>query len=171
MSAQLSFALWLSALHTLTLLALAALFAFMLRRGIARSFQIAGGKAPDPALSRSALREVLLGQAAFPFACYFVVYPLWTLAGGSMSAPWPPFWLLALHLLAFIAIEDTIFYFGHRGLHTRWLFRHVHFRHHRFRIVRSHVAEYAHPLENLLNLVALFAGPIALGSPFPVVAI
>jgi plant 4alpha-monomethylsterol monooxygenase len=171
MTAQLSFALWLSALHTLTLVALTWLFGWMLRRGVARRFQIAGGKAPDPALNRSALREVLLGQAAFPVVCYFAVYPLWTAAGGRMDAAWPPFWAVCLHLIAFIAIEDTIFYFGHRALHTRWLFSHVHFRHHRFRIVRGHVAEYAHPLENLLNVVALFTGPIALGSPFQVVAI
>jgi plant 4alpha-monomethylsterol monooxygenase len=171
MSAQLSFALWLSALHTLTLVALTALFSALLRRGVARRFQIAGGKAPDAALSRRALYEVLLGQAAFPVVCYFAVYPLWTAAGGRMSAAGWPLWLLPLHLLAFIAIEDTIFYFGHRALHTRWLFRHVHFRHHRFRIVRGHVAEYAHPLENLLNLIALFAGPIALASPLPWVAI
>jgi len=96
---------------------------------------------------------------------------LWTATGGSMSAAWPPLWLLLLHLLAFIAIQDTIFYWGHRMLHTRWLFSHVHFRHHRFRIVRSHVSEYAHPFENLINLIALFAGPVALGSPLPAVAV
>jgi sterol desaturase/sphingolipid hydroxylase (fatty acid hydroxylase superfamily) len=171
MAPQLSFALLLSALHALTFVALAGLFAFLRRRGIARRFQVAGGKAPDPALSRSALYEVVLEQVAFALACYFVIYPLWVAAGGRMSADWPPLWLLLLHLLAFIAIQDTIFYWSHRMLHTRWLFSHVHFRHHRFRIVRSHVAEYAHPLENLFNLIALFAGPIALGSPLPVVAV
>jgi sterol desaturase/sphingolipid hydroxylase (fatty acid hydroxylase superfamily) len=171
MSPQLSFSLLLSALHTLTLCALTALFAFMFRRGMARRFQVAGGKAPDAALSRSALREVLLGQALFPVVCYFAVYPLWTVAGGRMDAELPPPWLLAVHLIAFIALEDTIFYWGHRLLHTRYLFSRVHYRHHRFRVVRGHVAEYAHPLENLLNLLAFFAGPIALGSPLPVVAI
>ena len=171
MPPQLHFALLLSALHTLTLLSLTALFAFMLRRGLLPRYQVAHGRAPDAALGRSALREVLLGQAAFPLACYFAVYPLWTLAGGSMDDGWPSPLVVLLHLLAFILIEDTIFYFGHRLLHTRWLFRHVHYRHHRFRFVRGYVAEYAHPLENLLNLVALFAGPVALGSPLPVVAL
>lgn len=171
MAPQLSFALLLSALHVSTLLVLGGLFTFMHRRGIARRFQIAGGKVPDAALSRSALYEVVLGQAAFALACYFLIYPLWTATGGGMSAPWPPLWLLLVHLLVFILIQDTIFYWGHRMLHTRWLFSHVHFRHHRFRIVRSHVSEYAHPLENLINMIALFTGPIVLGSPFPVVAV
>jgi len=171
MAPQLSFALLLSALHVLTLLGLYGLFSFMFRRGILRRFQIAGGKAPDPALGRSALYEFLPGQAAFALACYFVVYPLWTAAGGSMSTVWPPLWQVLVHLLAFIAIQDTIFYWSHRTLHTRWLFSHVHFRHHRFRIVRTYVAEYAHPVENLMNMVALFAGPIALGSPLPTVAV
>lgn len=171
MPPQLGFALLLSALHTLTLFSLTALFGWLFRRGIGRRFQIAGGKAPDAALERAALREVVIGQAAFPLVCYFAVYPLWTMAGGSMAAGWPAALVVLLHLLAFIAVEDTIFYWGHRLLHTRWLFSHVHYRHHRFRIVRGHVAEYAHPLESLLNLIAFFAGPIALGSPLPVFAI
>jgi sterol desaturase/sphingolipid hydroxylase (fatty acid hydroxylase superfamily) len=171
MPPQLSFALLLSALHTLTLCSLTALFGFMLRRGLAPRFQVSSGKAPDAALNRSALREVLLGQALFPVLCYFAVYPLWIAAGGRMDAAMPPLWLVALHLIAFIAVEDTLFYWGHRLLHTRYLFARVHYRHHRFRLVRGHVAEYAHPLENLLNLVALFAGPILLASPPQVLAI
>ena len=171
MSEPWTFTLLLAALHTLTLLALTGLFALLFRLGIARRFQVAGGNPPDAALYRSAQRELLIGHAAFGLVCYLAVYPLWIAAGGSMSASWPSPLTVPLHLLAFIAIEDKIFYWGHRALHTRWLFSHVHYRHHRFRMVRGHVAEYAHPLENVLNLVATFAGPIAFGTPLPVFAL
>lgn len=165
------FALWLSALHTLTFFGVFGLFSLLFRLGIARHRQVANGKPPDAALSRVALRELLLGHLFFPLAVYVAVYPAWTAGGGSMLLAAPPPFVFALHLVAFVLIQDTIFYWSHRLLHTRFLFRRVHYRHHRFRIVRGESAEFAHPLEVLFNFVALFAGPVALGSPFPVVAV
>jgi sterol desaturase/sphingolipid hydroxylase (fatty acid hydroxylase superfamily) len=171
MPAQLAFALFVALLHTATYVATWGLFTLLFRRGIARRAQVAGGKSPDDALCRTARRELLFAQIGFPVAVYFAVYPLWVRAGGSMSAGWPAAWIVLLHLLVFIAVEDTIFYWSHRLLHTRFLFSRVHYRHHRFRIVRGESAEFAHPLEALFNFVAMFAGPVALGSPFPVIAL
>lgn len=168
MTAQLRFALIVSALHTATLLAVWAAASAFTRLGWFERYRVAGGKAPDPELSRKAIGEVLLGQLLFVALCYFAVYPLWRATGGQMQG-WPPWWQVPLHLLVFILAEDTVFYFAHRALHIRWLFSNVHARHHRFRHVRSYVAEFAHPAENLMNLVAFFLGPILLGSPFPVV--
>ena len=171
MEPQLAFALLVSALHTGTLLAVWGAASFMLRRNALPRFQVAAGKAPDPELSRLARREVLFqGQLLFPVLCYFAVYPAWAHAGGRMVG-WDSLPQLALHLLLFILIEDTLFYWAHRLLHTRVLFRHIHARHHRFRHVRGFVAEYAHPLEDAVNFVAFFLGPILLGSPFAIVAV
>ena len=163
---QLRFALTLAALHTATCVSLWLLFTWMANRGIARSRQVGPGRLPNPELARSALREALLQQVLFALLCYFVVYPLWVWRSGGIGAPWHGLWLMLAHLLAFILIEDTIFYWSHRVLHTRWLFKHIHSKHHRFRFVRPIVAEYAHPIENTLNFVAFFAGPVLLGTPF-----
>jgi sterol desaturase/sphingolipid hydroxylase (fatty acid hydroxylase superfamily) len=171
MSPPLQFALGLAALHTLTFLAVSGFFALLFRGGIATRYQVASGQPPDAALGRAALREVVVAHLFFPAAVYLAVYPLWVGAGGSMATPAPPLWTFALHLVAFIAINDTIFYWSHRLLHTRWLFRKVHYRHHRFRIVRGVSAEFAHPLESLFNFIALFAGPVLLATPFPVFAV
>jgi plant 4alpha-monomethylsterol monooxygenase len=167
---QLRFAVIVSVLHTGTLLAVWAAASAFARLGWLERYRVAGGKAPDAALSRKAIVEVLLGQLLFVALVYFVIYPLWVRTGGRFDV-WPVWWLWPIQLLVFVLAEDTVFYFGHRALHIRWLFSHVHARHHRFRHVRSYVAEFAHPLENLMNLVAFFLGPILLGSPFPVVAL
>ncbi len=167
MPPQLHFALILSALHTVTLLMVWALFAFMHRRGIAARFQVHGGSAPDAALSRRANRELISGHLLFPVLMYLVVHPLWSARGGSMTAPFEPPLEVALHLLAFILLQDTIFYWSHRTLHRPYLYKRIHARHHRFRYVRVPVAEFAHPVENALNFVAFFAGPVLLGSSFP----
>jgi hypothetical protein len=44
----------------------------------------------------------------------------------------PPLKTLGLHLLASIVIEDALFYWSHRILHDKWLFKHVHRKHHEF---------------------------------------
>ena len=163
------FTLVVSLLHTGTLLAVWGIATALHARGALPALRVAGGEPPDAALARRARREVLQGQLLFALLVYFAVYPLWTQAGGRMQGA-DSLLQVAGYLLAFILIEDTIFYWAHRLLHTRFLFHHVHSRHHRFRRVRGYVAEYAHPLENAINFVAFFAGPIALGSPFAIVA-
>lgn len=174
MAPQLVFALVLAGLHTLSFLGSTAIYSLMLARKVAPKQRVAEGAAPDPALMRTATREVLLGQPIFGVLCYFVVYPLWVRAGGEMSPELGSAWTWigtgAWHFVVFVFLNDTIFYFSHRLLHTRWLFKHVHVRHHRFRFVRGLVAEYAHPVEDLANFVAFMAGPVVLGSPFPIVA-
>ena len=171
MAPQLYFAAVLSALHTGTVLAVSGLFAWLFRRGVARGRQVAGGRPPNSALSAKARREVALGQAIFFALVTFTVYPLWSMRGGRIDGAWHGPWWMLLHLLAFILIEDTIFYWAHRALHTRWLFRRIHAQHHRFRFVRTYTAEYAHPLENLMNFAAFFAGPVLLHTPFATLSV
>lgn len=169
MDPRLEFALILAALHTVALLGGTAIYTLMLKRNVAPGYQVAGGAAPGAELSKVATREVLLGQPIFGVLCYFIVYPLWTGLGGAMDAAITPLQVIG-HFAVFVFVNDTIFYFSHRLLHTRWLFKNVHVRHHRFRFVRGLVAEYAHPVEDFLNFVAFLAGPVLLGSPFPIVA-
>jgi 4-alpha-methyl-delta7-sterol-4alpha-methyl oxidase len=163
---QLQFALTLGALHTGTCVVLWLLFTWMAQRGIAGERQVGPGRLPNAALTRSAIKEALGQQVLFLLMVYFIVYPLWVWRSGGMDAPWHGFWMMLLHLLVFALAEDTIFYWSHRALHTRWLFKHIHSKHHRFRFVRPVVAEYAHPVENTLNFIAFFAGPLLLGSPY-----
>lgn len=169
MPPQLVFALVLAGLHTLSFLGSTAAYTWLLKRKAFPERMVASGASPPPKLMREMTREVLLGQPIFGVLCYFIIYPLWTRMGGSMTASFTPL-TFVWHFLVFVFVNDTIFYFSHRALHTRWLFKKVHVRHHRFRFVRGLVAEYAHPVEDLANFVAFMAGPTLLGSPFAIVA-
>jgi len=165
---QLAFALLLAAAHTGTFGLGCAVYAWMHRHGIAAEHRVAGGAAPDLRLLRHARREVWTGQPVFGLLCYFLVYPAWVRFGGTFEMPSSPTtWIV--HPLVFVLVNDTIFYFSHRLLHVGWFWKNVHGRHHRFRYTRGVAAEYAHPLEDLLNFVAFVAGPILMGSPLPVV--
>src|SRR5262245_31146808 len=105
MDPQLRFALIVSALHTATLLAVWAVASLFERRGWFARFRVAAGKAPDAALSRKAIGEVLVGQLLFVALVYFVVYPLWTWRGGQFGV-YPAWWLWPLYLLGFVLAED-----------------------------------------------------------------
>ena len=72
-------------------------------------------------------------------------------------------WLL-LSLPVLIVWQDMSFYFTHRLMHTRWMFRHVHGVHHRSREPSPWAAYAMHPVEALVNggvpLLALAVVPV-----------
>jgi sterol desaturase/sphingolipid hydroxylase (fatty acid hydroxylase superfamily) len=82
------------------------------------------------------------------------------------AASLPSPFTVAWQTLAFIAIEDTLFYHVHRGLHSwPWLYKRVHKLHHRYYYSVSIAAEFAHPLEFLLgNAIPFTLGPLLLGA-------
>jgi sterol desaturase/sphingolipid hydroxylase (fatty acid hydroxylase superfamily) len=66
---------------------------------------------------------------------------------------------LVISLPLLIVWHDAYFYWTHRLLHTRWLFRHVHHVHHRSREPSPYTAFSFHPIEALVQIGVL---PLAL---------
>ena len=141
-----------------------ALFTFMFRRGIAKRFMVAQGKPPSEELSRKATLEVLGGQVLLFFGVAYLAYPAWLAMGGRSAMPGPSLFEFSWQLVALILMQDTLFYWAHRSLHRPKLFRAIHRKHHDFRYVRGHSAEYAHPVELVLNLLSFFLPAILLGT-------
>ena len=50
---------------------------------------------------------------------------------GALPAPW----VVAAQVFVFVALDDFLFYWMHRALHTRWLFKRVHGIHHRLSLI------------------------------------
>jgi len=148
--------------HELAFFATWAVFGLLFRYGVAKKFQVAGGKAPPDELLRRAAIEVLGGHVLLLFITAYVVYPAWAWMGGRLDLPLPSLFEISWQVLAMILLQDTIFYWSHRTLHRPALFRAIHVKHHTFRYVRGHAAEYSHPVESLANLVALMLPAIVL---------
>jgi sterol desaturase/sphingolipid hydroxylase (fatty acid hydroxylase superfamily) len=56
---------------------------------------------------------------------------------------------------------DMWFYWSHRALHWKPLYKHVHKMHHRFKAPNAVAAVYAHPIEYLFgNVMGVVLGPI-----------
>lgn len=150
--------------HELAFFATWAAFGLMFRRGFARRFQVAEGKAPPDELSRKAVLEVLRGHVLLLPVTAFAIYPAWAAMGGRHGAPLPGLFEVAWQLLAFILLQDTLFYWSHRLLHRPAWFKAIHVQHHTFRHVRGHASEYAHPVEVAANLVSFMLPPVLFGA-------
>ena len=59
----------------------------------------------------------------------------------------------------FLLIEDAMFYWFHRLMHTPFLYKHFHKFHHNYHKPVAIAVEYFHPLE---SVVPIFTGPILL---------
>ena len=125
------------------------------------------GKEPPEKLIKGAWRELHINHIlAVPLFMAVVLYPLFVWRGGMVDASMPSLVEVLRDIVVCILANETIFYFSHRLLHNKKLFRLIHRKHHTFRQVRPVSSEYAHPLENLLNLVAMYAGLVLMGSHF-----
>lgn len=125
------------------------------------------GKSPPDKLLRSAWIEWFFNHfLIIPLLMSLVLYPLFLLGGASIHDPLPGVLEVALHIAVCVFLNETIFYFSHRLLHTKTLFRLIHRKHHTFSFVRPVCSEYAHPFENAINLLAMYAGLVLMGSHF-----
>ena len=143
------------------------LFTYLHKNNHFPTLRVQKGKNPSEKLVRSAWKEWIVNHiVSVPVFMGAVLYPLFVWRGGSVSASMPSLLEVAVDIAVCILANETIFYFSHRLLHNKKLFRMIHRKHHTFRQVRPVSSEYAHPVENLLNLIAMYAGLVIMGSHF-----
>lgn len=90
-------------------------------------------------------------------------YPVFKYMGFTSTLPLPSWQTVACQLAFYFVIEDFVFYWGHRLLHTKWLYQHVHSVHHEYATPFGLTSEYAHPAEILFLGFATILGPALTG--------
>lgn len=77
---------------------------------------------------------------------------------------YPGFTEIIPQVLIFILVEDTTFYWSHRLFHTPFLYKRIHKQHHEYNDTLAFVAEFSHPIEFAVNIIATGLGPLLLGN-------
>ncbi|MEO0698151.1 MAG: sterol desaturase family protein [Pseudomonadota bacterium] len=77
----------------------------------------------------------------------------WTLIYTEWNAY--PFWYLPLSVFVYLAVQDTWFYWSHRAMHTKRLFRLAHAVHHDSRPPTAWTAMSFHPIESVSGAIVL----------------
>jgi lathosterol oxidase len=104
---------------------------------------------PDWAVQRNAIWWGLIsvaGNAALMTPLHALALSGWSRVYWDVGEHgWP--WLIASTLLLLV-ISETAVYWVHRALHTKWLFTHIHARHHSWRNPTPWVGVAFHPLDS-----------------------
>mmetsp|Transcript_10777 Transcript_10777/g.23420 ORF Transcript_10777/g.23420 Transcript_10777/m.23420 type:complete len:353 (-) Transcript_10777:73-1131(-) len=80
--------------------------------------------------------------------------------GFSMVTPLPSLTTIAMKLPLFFIVEDFYFYWVHRALHHKSVYKYIHKVHHTHAAPFGIAAEYAHPAETFLLGIGTMLGPI-----------
>lgn len=124
-------------------------------------------KIQDRVNTPTAQRKCLL-KLAFYHCCVnlpvmVVSYPVFKHMGFRSTLPLPSWQEVVGQISCYFVLEDFVFYWGHRLLHTRFLYKHVHSVHHEYATPFGLTSEYAHPLEILFLGFATILGPALTG--------
>lgn len=97
-------------------------------------------------------------------ASLVAIWPLLRAVSRIHAGALPPWWLMAGQIVGFIYLDDFLYYWFHRAMHTRWLYKRVHGWHHRIVTPWAVTGNYMHPIEyGLTGFVALI-GPLLVGA-------
>ncbi|OQR86149.1 hypothetical protein ACHHYP_10941 [Achlya hypogyna] len=84
------------------------------------------------------------------------------LLGFSAAMPLPKATTIAWQCLVSFILEDFYFYWIHRFLHWKKIYKYVHKVHHEYAAPFGIAAEYAHPIETMFLGIGTFLGPLLL---------
>ncbi|GMP89481.1 hypothetical protein CsSME_00041033 [Camellia sinensis var. sinensis] len=84
----------------------------------------------SPEAQEKCITRLLLYHFCVNLPVMVVSYPVFRFMGMRSSLPLPSWKVISIQILFYFILEDFVFYWGHRILHTKWLYKHVHSVHH-----------------------------------------
>jgi len=151
--------------HTIPFFVLNAILHIMWNSGLCKGSLVEPTAAyPDKDLVRHCIAHVVaLHTFILPPLSYINYYVATLTDPGYIHGPLPDAFTFAWQFGAAALIEDTLFYWTHRGLHHPSVYKYVHKQHHNFKRTIGFASEYAHPAEFVIsNLIPTIAGPAIL---------
>lgn len=132
-----------------------------------RKYKIqAGTNEPvDPKRLMKVIGWVLFNQTVVTMPLAYANYHLMLWRGSTPVRVLPSFHSVLVQLAVNIITVEIGFYYCHRLLHSPYLYRFIHKRHHEWTAPIAVTAAYCHPIEHIFsNVLPLFLGPLIMGS-------
>ncbi|XP_017055218.1 fatty acid hydroxylase domain-containing protein 2 [Drosophila ficusphila] len=133
-----------------------------------RKYKIQPGQNEPVDLAKlwNAVKVVLLNLTVVNFLACWAVYELVYRTENSGDIRVLPTFRRALRDLAvFVVLEEIMFYYAHRLLHHRSVYKHVHKKHHEWTAPIAAITLYAHPVEHVVaNLLPVATSIAILGT-------
>ena len=123
-------------------------------------YKIQPEKKASKAMVWKCVKRLLISHVAIQLPMQLLFHWVAQFLGFSMALPLPPVRDLAWQLPAFFVIEDFYFYWVHRGLHHKSVYKYVHKVHHEHKHPFGIAAEYAHPVETFILGIGTLLGPL-----------
>ncbi|XP_047156653.1 methylsterol monooxygenase 2-2-like isoform X2 [Vigna umbellata] len=117
----------------------------------------------SPAAQKKCISGLMLYHFGVNLPVMIISYPLLKRMGMQISLPLPSWKIILTQIIFYFILEDFVFYWGHRILHTKWLYKNVHSVHHEYATPFGLTSEYAHPAEILFLGFATIIGPVLTG--------
>lgn len=153
------------AVHEVTYLLLSLIALGLHYFGVLSKYRLQPDAPLDLKAAFKALWEVAVRAGIGQLPVLWFLYDVHVFMGMQVRAPLPSPGRIIRDVLLSLAFTDTTFYWSHRMLHHRLLYKHIHKKHHEFKAPVGVNTEYAHPLEHLIaNIFTTVGGPLLLGS-------
>uniref|UniRef100_A0A1B0ESI0 Putative fatty acid hydroxylase domain-containing protein 2 isoform x2 n=1 Tax=Lutzomyia longipalpis TaxID=7200 RepID=A0A1B0ESI0_LUTLO len=111
------------------------------------------------------ISTVLFNQFIVGIPMNLLAYKVMTYRGIVPNRELPTFHWVLLELAVCILVEEIGFYYSHRFLHNKHIYKFIHKQHHEWTAPISVTAVYCHPIEHIFsNLLPPFLGVLIMGS-------